>query len=212
MERLRREVLVTMDFDRSATRHYEWVKVGYDKDSYLIASKKKWHVYENRPLENISETCYLLRKIVNSDERRLKAVSNIMSKRPSAIIFYNYDYELEMLRGLCERENWNYGEWNGHKHQPLPEESKWVYLVQYIAGSEGWNCTTTDTIIFYSSSYSYKMTEQACGRIDRLNTPFSDLYYYHIFSDANIDRAIKACLKKKKNFNESAFVASQTSR
>lgn len=212
LARLRNEVLVTMEFDRTAVRHHEWVKVGYDEDVYKMASKKRWNVYEDRPLENISETCYILRKIVNSDERRSEAIRHIMRKRPSAIIFYNYDYELESLRELCEKEGWNYSEWNGHKHQPLPENPKWVYLVQYIAGCEGWNCITTDTIIFYSQSYSYKMTEQACGRVDRLNTPYTDLYYYHIFSDSDIDKAIKACLKRKENFNESAFLSKKFSR
>lgn len=212
LERLRNEVLVTMDFEKQAVRHHEYVKVGYDSEIYRKVMKDRWNVYTDSPIENVSEACYVLRKVVNSDERRLVAISELMKKRPSAIIFYNYDYELEMLRSLCKSENWVFGEWNGHRHQPLPDGNKWVYLVQYIAGSEGWNCTTTDTVVFYSQSYSYKMTEQACGRIDRLNTPYTDLYYYHIFSDAPIDSAIKSCLKRKKNFNESAFAFKNLSR
>ena len=212
LERLRNEVLVTMDFEKKAVRHHEWVKVGYDEDVYKKVMKERWNVYTDAPIENISEACYTLRKVTNSDVRRLTAIANLMRKRTSAIIFYNYDYELEMLRDLSKEENWTFAEWNGHRHQPLPVGHKWVYLVQYIAGCEGWNCTTTDTVIFYSQSYSYKMTEQACGRIDRLNTPYTDLYYYHIFSDAPIDRAIKNCLKRKKNFNESAFAFKNLSR
>lgn len=212
LERLRKKTLITMDFEKKAVRHHEWKKVGYDEDLYKMASKKRWHVYEDRPLENISETCYILRKIVNSDLRRGEAVANIMRKRPSAIIFYNYDYELMALRELCEEEGWNYSEWNGHKHQQIPSDPKWVYLVQYMAGSEGWNCVSTDTVIFYSQNYSYKMMEQACGRIDRLNTPYTDLFYYHIFSDAAIDQAIRNCLKRKRNFNETAFASKNFSR
>lgn len=206
LERHRRNVLIFMSFERKAVRHYEWVKVGYDEDSYSLASEKRWNVYESRPLENISETCYVLRKIVNSDERRCEAVRNLLKKRPSAIIFYNYNYELDALRNLMASMEIDYAEWNGQKHQQLPTSSKWVYLVQYIAGCEGWNCTTTDTIIFYSQNYSYKITEQAAGRIDRLNTPYTDLYYYHIFSDSEIDKAIRRCLKKKETFNERAFL------
>lgn len=206
LERLRNEVLVTMDFEKTAVRHHEWVKVGYDSDIYNLAFKKRWNVFEDQPLVNISETCYVLRKVVNSDSRRILAIENILKKRRSAIIFYNYDYELQSLRNMCEENDLTYSEWNGHKHQPLPDGKRWVYLVQYIAGCEGWNCTTTDTIIFYSQSYSYKMTEQACGRIDRLNTPYTDLYYYHIFSDAPIDKAIRSCLKRKQTFNETAFL------
>ena len=212
LERLRNDILVTMDFERKATRHHQWVKVGYDADLYSIAWKKRWNVYTEAPLESISEVCYVLRKIANSDARRTIAVSEIMSTRPRAIIFYNYDYELLMLRELCEKEGWNYSEWNGHRHQPISDEKRWVYLVQYIAGSEGWNCTQTDTIIFFSQNYSYRLTEQACGRIDRLNTPYTDLYYYHIFSDAPIDKAIKSCLNRKKTFNEKAFASIFNSR
>lgn len=212
LERLRNATLITMDYEKVAVRHHEWVKVGYDADLYNLAAKKRWHVYEDRPLENISETCYILRKIVNSDPRRNVAVMDILEHRKSAIIFYNYDYELEALRSLFDETEWNYTEWNGHRHQPIPTEGRWVYLVQYIAGSEGWNCVTTDTVIFYSQNYSYKMMEQACGRIDRLNTAYTDLFYYHIFSDAPIDKAIRACLKRKRNFNESAFLQKGSSR
>lgn len=212
LERHRKEVLIFMDFEREAVRHHEWVKVGYDEETYKVVWKKRWNVYEDKPLENISETCYVMRKVVNSDPRRSIAVENVMRKRKSAIIFYNYNYELDALRILCKGNGWNFAEWNGHKHQPLPEDGTWVYLVQYIAGCEGWNCTTTDTVIFYSQSYSYKMTEQACGRIDRLNTPFTDLYYFHIFSDSSIDKAIRSCLKRKQNFNETAFASKNLSR
>lgn len=205
LERLRNEVLVTMDFERVAVRHHEWVKVGYDADSYFTVLKKRWNPIENKPVENVSELCYLLRRMTNADARRCVAIEDIMRKRNSAIIFYNYDYELDLLRSMCEKNKWNYSEWNGHRHQPLPTDPKWVYLVQYTAGCEGWNCITTDTVIFYSQSYSYKQTEQACGRIDRINTVYTDLYYFHIFSDSSIDKGIKACLKRKKNFNESAF-------
>jgi hypothetical protein len=206
LERLRSEVLIPMDFEKKNVRHHQWVKVGYDENSYLLVAKDRWNPELERPIRNVSEACYMMRKAVNSDERRCEAVSNIVESHPRVIIFYNYDYELEMLRELSAREKWTVGEWNGHRHDPLPDSYSWVYLVQYTAGAEGWNCTETDTVIFYSQNYSYKIMEQACGRIDRINTKFVDLYYFHIFSDAPIDRAIRACVKRKKVFNESAFL------
>ena len=99
-----------------------------------------------------------------------------------------------------------FAEWNGHVHQPLPSGERWAYFVQYFAGSEGWNCIETDTIIFFSQSYSYKTTVQTEGRIDRLNTPFRDLYYYYLMSSSPIDLAIRKCLKMKKDFNVKGFV------
>lgn len=206
LERLRREVLVTMDMERTTVRHHQWIKVGYDLGKYELVSKQRWNYYEERPIQNISEACYLMRRTVNEDPRRCEAVINSLKTHPRAIIFYNYDYELEMLRDTLNKASYLYGEWNGHRHEPLPEGTSWAYLVQYTAGAEGWNCVTTDTIIFYSQNYSYKIMEQACGRIDRVNTKFIDLYYVHIFSDASIDKAIRACLRRKKAFNESAFI------
>ena len=130
----------------------------------------------------------------------------IVEDHPKAIIFYNFDYELEILRNLYYGEDVEIAEWNGHKHQPIPRGDKWIYLVQYTAGAEGWNCITTDTIIFYSQNYSYKVLKQASGRIDRLNTPYTDLYYYHLVSKSGIDLAISRALKNKKQFNETRFV------
>ena len=136
-------------------------------------------------------------------------MSELFDKHDRAIIFYNYDYELMILRSLAEMKNIKYAEWNGKKHEELPTGEKWLYFVQYTAGAEGWNCITTDTIIFYSQNYSYKMTEQAEGRIDRMNTPYKDLYYYHVRSNAPIDIAILRALKEKRNFNERAFLGAK---
>ena len=141
------------------------------------------------------------------DESRLIALLEILDKHPKAIIFYNYDYELELLRGINNyiHPDFEIAEWNGHKHQPIPDGDRWVYLVQYNAGAEGWNCIRTDTIIFYSQNYSYKVMVQASGRIDRMNTPFVDLYFYHLKSHSSIDLAISKALTEKKKFNETRF-------
>lgn len=157
------------------------------------------------PLRNASELCYLQRKIVNTDESRIAAVLEILESKPRAIIFYNFDYELEILKNAYYGDDVEMAEWNGHKHQPVPTSEKWVYFVQYNAGAEAWNCITTDTIIFYSQNYSYKIMQQSAGRIDRMNTPYKDLYYYHLKSHSTIDLAIGRSLKNKKDFNESRY-------
>lgn len=208
--RHRKEVLVTMKDERDTIRHKMVVPVSYNIGMYRDAMRNGWNPYKNEPIQNAGELCYVLRQIVNSDISRIGEIDRIIKERRKVIIFYNFDYELLALRDYCIENDIEYGEWNGHIHDELPEGDKWVYLVQYTAGCEGWNCITTDTIIFYSQSYSYRQTEQAAGRIDRINTPFRDLYYYTLKSTASIDSAISRSLSNKRNFNQTAFVSSMS--
>lgn len=204
--RLRDSILVDMDFKRNTTPHHIDVQVSYNIPIYKDISRNRWNPWEERPIETASELCHSWRRVVNSDESRSVAVLEIMEDHSKVIIFYNFDYELDILKNLGYPDGTEVAEWNGHKHQEIPKGDKWVYLVQYTAGCEGWNCITTDTIIFYSQNYSYKVMVQASGRIDRLTTPYSDLYYYHLKSFSGIDLAISKALKEKKNFNEGKFV------
>jgi hypothetical protein len=203
--RLRDRVLVQMDEQRTTIPHHEDVFVTYDISAYRELTRTRWNPWLEKPIETASELCYAWRKIVNSDDSRQIAVLEILEDHPKAIIFYNFDYELEILREIGYEKGTEIAEWNGHKHDALPTGSKWVYLVQYTAGCEGWNCITTDTIIFFSQNYSYKVQHQAEGRINRLNTPYQDLYYYHLRSRSGIDLAIHRALMDKKTFNEGAF-------
>ena len=202
--RLRDKILVNMDFKRETVSHHEDVYVHYDISQYRDVGKKRWDPYKQEPIVNASGLCYIWRKVVNTDASRQVALLEILDQHPKAIVFYNFDYELDLLKDILK--TYEVAEWNGHKHQPIPTSKKWVYLVQYNAGAEGWNCVTTDTIIFYSQNYSYKIMAQSAGRIDRMNTPFTDLYYYHLKSRSGIDLAISKALDSKKKFNEAKFV------
>ena len=203
--RLRNSILVNMDFHRQTISHHEDIYTDYDHMQYKYVMKNRWDIFNQKPIENASELCYTLRKVVNTDESRLEAVEDLVKLKHKAIIFYNFDYELEMLKGIAYGPKVEVAEWNGHLHQPLPEGQNWVYLVQYNAGCEGWNCVKTDTVIFYSQNYSYKTLIQASGRIDRLNTPYTDLYYYHLKSRSSIDLAIAQALLSKRKFYEGSF-------
>lgn len=206
--RLRNQVLVDMDFERETVSHHIDIFSNYDVLKYKTITKTRWNPWKDDPIESASELCYALRRIVNSDESRQASLLEIFENHPKLIVFYNFDYELDILKEIFKASNngTDVAEWNGHKHEPIPESDSWVYLVQYNAGAEGWNCIRTDTIVFYSQNYSYKIMQQAAGRIDRLNTPFRELYYYHIKSKAPIDIGISRALKAKKNFNERRFV------
>lgn len=206
LEKLRNDILVNMIDLRDTERINKYIKCEYDREMYHTIMKIRWNPFDNEPIMESSKLLYLLRQVLNSNPSRIRVIEDILDKHESAIIFYNFDYELEMLRDMAQRNRIEYAEWNGHFHQSVPKSDRWVYLVQYMAGCEGWNCITTDTIIFYSQTYSYKTLEQASGRIDRINTPYKTLYYYHLYSDGKVDLAIRRCLRNKRNFNESAFI------
>ena len=235
LERLRRSITVLMEVDRDTDRHFEDIPVPYDREKYDIIWKKRFNPWTEEPIQDISGACYLMRRAANSaryiftdvdgesvdvDARAYEILKLCMEKHERIVIFYNFDYELEAMRETFEwarqtklfgkDSDFCYAEWNGHRHEPLPKAKRWVYMVQYSSGCEGWNCVQTNALVYYSMSYSYKQTEQAAGRIDRLNTPFVDLYYYILKSEAPIDRAIEKALENKRDFNEAIFWDKET--
>jgi len=198
---LRSQVLVEMQFDgRTTQREVHYVDMEFDCELFDKVWKRRWNVYENRPLKDVAEMYRVGRRVVNTDPARLGAVHDLLEIHDRLIVFYNFDYELELLRTLSSVVE--VAEWNGHKHEEVPTGERWIYLVQYAAGSEGWNCTSTDTMVLYSLTYSYKHWHQAFGRIDRLDTKYEILNYFVLTSNSLIDRLILHSLQKKRNFNE----------
>lgn len=205
--RYRNAILVNMDYNKPTHAHHETLAADYDKILYKQVLSTRWNVFEDAPIVNAAELCYVARRVVNSDPSRVEIIKELLKFHPKVIIFYNYDYELELLKNADWGKEFTVAEWNGHRHEAIPRSEKWIYLVQYTAGAEGWNCIETDTIIFYSMNYSYKIMVQSAGRIDRMNTPFTDLYYYRIKSLSSLDLAISRALKRKQNFNENKFLS-----
>ena len=210
LERYRDSITVYMHYKSQADHKTAYVLAEYDRAKYKKVMKDRWDIYNDTPIENISKLCYLLRRIANEDKSRAQIVKEIAKEKKKVIIFYNFDFELEILKQIAMDISVPISEWNGHTHQPTPTADKWMYAVQYAAGAEGWNCIETNTIIFYSLNYSYKTTVQAAGRIDRRNTPFQELYYFYIYSHSPIDLAIRRCLNEKKTFNETKFINSNS--
>lgn len=202
--KLRHKILVHMPYEKVTQRHPINMWVDYDPDLMRRVEVDLWNVFQDRPIRDIAEKFYVMRQVTNSDLSRLEVVRELIKKHPKMVIFYNFNYELAMLRSL-KSEEVAFAEWNGHRHQPIPKTQCWVYAVQYAAGAEGWNCVETDTMVFWSLTYSYKLWEQAHGRIDRINTPFVDLWYYTLQSKARIDGAIRHALEHKKNFQNRKY-------
>lgn len=208
LERLKAEILVEMPYESDATREHHEIEVEYDHELWRRVAVDRWNVYEDRPIRDMAEMFALMRKVVYTDRSRLEALKELMEVHPKLIVFYSFNYELDILREL--NNSWSdlyeVAEWNGHKKQPIPDSDRWVYLVQYTAGAEGWNCIETDAMVFYSLTYSYKKFEQAQGRIDRLNTYFSVLHYYAFVSKSLVDLQVQRSLRGKRDFNERRYV------
>jgi len=204
LERYRNMLLVEMPYIKHTKRHVHHVICEYDAELMRKATKERWHVYEDRPIKDVQELWRTMRKIVNSDASRVRELEELLRTHPKIIVFYNFDYELDILRRFSGVTD--VAEWNGHKKQPIPKSDSWLYLVQYTSGAEGWNCIETDTVVFWSLTYSWKTFEQAQGRIDRLDTPFTDLNYFVFVSETMVDKAIRRVIHNKGLFNESAFL------
>ena len=203
LEARRRKIIVPMPAERHTRRNRKDIWVPFDQDQYNTIIKKRVDPWTKEPIRNAAGVCYALRRCVNSSGNRLDRLRHIVKKRHKVIVFYNFNYERDEL--LTLRDEFTVAEWNGHAHEPIPEGDSWVYLVQYTAGAEGWNCVETDTVVFYSLNYSYKVLEQAEGRIDRINTPYTDLWYYYFKSESGIDSAISKAVVEKATFNERVF-------
>lgn len=203
--RLRDSILIDMEFQRDTVQIHTDIYVDYDKELYRKVMKERWDIWKNEPIDNASGLCYALRKIVNTHDSRPEKLLALSEIHDRIIVFYNFNYELDILKSLDYPKGTVVAEWNGHKHEPVPKTKRWIYLVQYTAGAEGWNCITTDTMVFYSQNYSYKIMLQSAGRIDRMNTKYKTLNYYHLKTKSNIDLAINKALKDKKRFNETKF-------
>lgn len=199
--RHRSEVVVHMPYPSHTEPHTEVLEVPYDVERYRIVTARHKDPDTMEPIRTTSEMFHKMRKVVYSDDSRIEKVKEVMEKHDKLIIFYNFNYELEKLRELGTLRA--VGEWNGQKHEPIPSDEKWLYLVQYTAGSEGWNCVETNATLFYSLTYSYKAFAQAKGRINRLDTKFVDLYYYILLSQSPIDKAVMRALQQKRSFNNS---------
>lgn len=205
LDKLRRRISVEMPYKRHTKRHPIEVIVLFDEVLFDKVVKERWNIYEERPIKDVGELFRVMRKLVNTDPDRLVKLEKLMQKHPRMIIFYNFNYELDMLREKVRAMGIPMAEWNGKNHEQIPDTDSWAYLVQYTAGAEGWNCITTDSMVLFSLNYSYKINEQVKGRTDRMNTPFTDLYYYIFRSNSVIDNAIRRSLATKKNFNEKSL-------
>jgi hypothetical protein len=205
LQKLKQQILVKMDYHKKTVDHLIKVTCTFNEKKFERIKKDRWNPFYNRPIQNASEYYYAMRQVVNSDPSRFEAIIDLQKKHKRLIVFYNFDYELDILRRLNDVLDIPVAEYNGHLHEPIPEGFEWIYLAQYLSAGEAWNCTETNAIVLFSRNYSFKQTIQAMGRIDRQNTTFLNLYYYFLTSDSWIDQVIAKAFGDKKNFNENEY-------
>jgi hypothetical protein len=196
----RSQIMVHMPYERHTTRHVIGVPVEHDEALMKQVMKDRWNPWTEAPIKNAGELYSLMRRVANMHPSKLDALRAKMEKHPRLVVFYNFDYELEALRTVTDVP---VAEWNGHKHQEIPDTERWIYLVQITAGAEAWNCITTNATLFFSQNPSYKLTEQAFGRIDRMNTPFVNLFYYVLITETWIDKRLRQAFVDKRDFTMS---------
>lgn len=205
LEMLRNDMLVEMPYEQESKREINWLPVACDEEALREVVLVRRNPYTGEPIMDAAELWRVMRQIVNTDPSRMEMLEKFRRIHGKIIVFYTFNYELDILRDLYDVTN--VGEWNGHRKTPIPDTDEWVYLVQYVSGAEGWNCTETNAMFMWSLTYSYKVFMQALGRIDRMTTEFPVLYYYIPVSNSLVDRAIKAALIEKRNFNVRNIVA-----
>ena len=204
--KLKQLITVDIEYAKETKQHHIDVKVSHDRELYSKVMKNRWDIFSDKPIENASDLFRVVRRIVNTDPHRISEFERLVSEIPKVIVFYNYNYELEIIRDVLDKIKKPYSEWNGHRHDDIKtNEDEWAYVVQYLAGSNGWNCTLTNSMIFYSECGKYNKMHQASGRIDRRNTPFKELNYYHLISNASVDKRIRNAFKAGKDFNIRKF-------
>lgn len=200
LEGMRKAILVVMPDKRDTQRHRKNVITEYDRFLYDEVQKTRFNPFIKKPIKNKSEYTQIMRKLVSTSPARIFEFGDLVTRFDRSIVFYNYDYELDIITRVLKEKGINIFTYNGKHHDPSPTDGTWCYVVQYSA-AEAWNNISTNRMIFYSPNYSYKVVEQCEGRIDRINTSFKNLYYYTLVSDAPIDKAVIKANKEKKVFN-----------
>jgi hypothetical protein len=101
--RYRNQILVDMPYPKMTTRHESTIWVPHNEKLVEEVTKSRWHLYYDRPIRDIAELYSVRRRVINSDPGRVEALRKLLKDWPRQVVFYNFDYELELLRGFTKR-------------------------------------------------------------------------------------------------------------
>ena len=81
----RQKILVHMHYEKKTKHVIKLMYASYDESLYKFVSEKRWNVYTDKPIKNISELCYVWRKIVNDDKSREDIIGRIIEEKRKVI-------------------------------------------------------------------------------------------------------------------------------
>lgn len=141
------------------------------------------------------------------NDDKLAAVTDLIeSTNDRIIIFYNFNAELDLLKGICECVERPYSIVNGSVKDLTAYESKnaCITLIQYQAGAMGLNLQKANKIIYFTPTLSSELFEQSKKRIHRIGQN-KTCFYYYLICKSSIEEKIYRTLKMRKDYTEALF-------
>lgn len=122
------------------------------------------------------------------------------------IIFYNFKYEYELIKELCDKLNKPVSTVNGTIKDLSNYNSKEnaITLCQYQSAAMGINLQKCNKIIYFSLTLSSELFEQSKKRTHRIGQEKSCFYWY-LITEKSIDENIYKTLQERKDYTDKLF-------
>lgn len=146
------------------------------------------------------------------NQHKIDALTDlIQSTSDRLIIFYNFNDELDILKGICEALERPYSQVNGSIKDLLAYEEfdDSISIIQYQAGAMGLNLQKCNKIIYFSLPERSELFEQSKKRIHRIGQSQSCFYYVMMTKDT-IEGTIYENLKMRRDYTDDLFIYEQS--
>ena len=138
---------------------------------------------------------------------KLQAFQELLeSTNDRLIVFYNFNAELEALKGICDSVERPYSVVNGESKDlyAYEHESGSITLIQYQAGAMGLNLQKANKIVYFTPPLSSELFEQSKKRIHRVGQS-KTCFYYYLTCGGSIEEKIYRTLAMRKSYTEALF-------
>ena len=145
------------------------------------------------------------------NQNKIDALTDlIQSTYDRLVIFYNFNDELDILKGICNAQKRPYSQVNGSVKDlsMYDEKDDSVTLCQYQAGAMGINLQKCNKIIYFSLPERSELFEQSKKRIHRIGQS-QPCFYYLLMANGTVDEVIKKTLDMRKDFTDELFIENE---